>query len=86
MLINRSDPQFLRVFWIFDFRFLPVYKDFPFIGKMDTRNDLDKGGFARSVLSHQCVDLPGAKLKVHLIQRLNSWKRFRNPSQFKNAI
>ena len=39
------------------------------IGLVVPGEDLDEGGFSRTVLAHECVDLPGQDLHRHVVQR-----------------
>jgi len=52
--------------------------DRPGVRRMRPREDLDEGGLARAVLSHQRMRLTGVQLEAHAPERGNSPERLRH--------
>src|SRR5947209_12472918 len=52
-----------------------------FVGLMGPGDDLDERRFSCAVLAHEGMNLAGAQLKRHLMERPHACKRFRDVSQ-----
>jgi hypothetical protein len=42
--------------------------------------DLDQGGFASAIFTHETMDFASAKVKINVLQCLNAWKSLGYPS------
>jgi hypothetical protein len=56
--------------------FLPAYLDTPLVGLIQTVKDVHQGCFSGAVFSQKCVDLSGKEIKVDMIIRQDTGKRF----------
>ena len=67
MLVHHTDPQFVRVVWIGDRRFLSVNKYLAFILMVQPEKNIHKRTFSCSVLPKQTMDLLFIDSKINSV-------------------
>ncbi len=58
----------------------------PFISQMSAAQNFDKRGFAGTVLTDKCVDLPLGYREIHAVERRDAWETLNDPLQLKNGL
>jgi hypothetical protein len=72
LLVDDADGQRLCVRRAFDLHRLAVQQHLAAVLAVDTGQDLHQRGLARAVLAHQGMDLAGAQVELHPVQRLDA--------------
>ena len=85
LLIDRADPERLRVARLADVDRATVEPDFAFVPLQGAGQDLDQGRFAGSVLAHERMDFARLHLEVDAIERPHAGKGLRHAHHFNSS-
>ena len=85
LLIDRADPERLRVARLADVDRAAVEPDFALVPLQGAGQDLDQGRFAGPVLAHERMDFAGLHLEVDAIERPDAGKRLRHAHHFNTS-
>ncbi len=82
LLVDHPDAQADGVPGRADVDALAFDVDFPFVGIVDTVEDVHQGGLAGTVLAQQGVDFPGAHRQVHVVVGQDAGETLDNATHF----
>ena len=78
MLMNHADPQLYRLRRRLDLYLLPTHIDITPGRLIQAEQHIHQRTLAGSVLSQECVNLPGADAEIHVLVRIDIAELFRN--------
>ena len=78
MLMNHADPQLYRLRRGLDLYLLSAHIDITPGGLIQAEQHIHQRTLAGSVLSQECVNLPGTDTEIHVLIRIDTAELFRN--------
>ena len=86
MLINSSNTCVLGITGGFELHHIAIKTHFAFFGLVNAHDDLNESGLACAVFTHQCMDLTGFQIKLHIVQRLNTGEDLGDAAELQNGF
>src|SRR5262249_29338156 len=84
ILIDGLDAKAGRIGWSRDLYLPTLHVDVPRVTRVDARDDLDEGGLAGAIVSHEADHLTGPYLEVYLSKGLDGTEGLANAGQMQD--